>query len=794
MLARAMSGLLKRKFEEVYDEDQCYSSSSSLSSSAYSGWDSEGESCYSDTLDSTPSNPGSPATHYNTKSILKKAKCEQGGRGNVTFDLVTVFLFPRCQGFSSVPSRGGCSLGMTQRHSALRRFTLDEYAVEQRILRREKLLNRLREEKLDALKQKLTKGGTVESEEADRLTVEDIPEDEMDISSCNLDDGSFLHPYPSKRRHALLKASGMKVEKEEKRQLQQLRVSREDCGCDCQVFCEPETCACSLAGIKCQMDHSSFPCGCTKDGCSNHGGRIEFNSSRVQTHYIHTIMKLELEKRLEETSGPEEEDPGETTPCHHYYNNPVSDLPSIPDRPSFHFSSELAAIRENSDTTDSSGGSDYSEEGAELGRRSREDGPLLDDVDENGLSRILSFSDIDDDYNVNNRCCPEQRLQQQPWVMTGFSTADFPEENDNLQVHRDNRAMVISQLLDDNANQGNSLFHHSGFSVPNVPSSSGACPNTPSSSVDCPNTPFSSVECPNTPFSSVDCPNTPFPSVDCPNTPSSSVACPNTPSSSVDCPNTPFSSVECPNTPFSSVECPNTPFSSVDCPNTPFPSVDCPNTPSSSVACPNTPSSSVDCPNTPFSSVECPNTPFSSVDCPNTPSSSVDCPNTPSSSVDCPNTPSSSVDCPNTPFSSVECPNTPFSSVDCPNTPSSSVDCPNTPSSSVDCPNTPSSSVDCPNTPFPSVDGTAASLSSESDLEFFDGFCLGPSALYNSLTEYQHMDNFFHFQLPSYPSSQSQASDPGACLLESLIGLSESVPEPPATFRQSSVGRKPSGV
>nr|XP_046146868.1 cysteine/serine-rich nuclear protein 1b [Oncorhynchus gorbuscha] len=555
-----MSGLLKRKFEEVCDEDQCYSSSSSLSSSAYSGWDSEGESCYSDTLDSTPSNPGSPDTHYNTKSILKKAKCEQGGRGNVTFDMLTVFLFPRCQGFNSVPSRGGCSLGMMQRHSALRRYTLDEYAVEQHTLRREKLLDRLREEKLDALKQKLTKGGTVESEEADHLTVEDIPEDEMDISSCNLDDGSFLHPYPSKRRHALLKAAGVKVEKEEKRQLQQLRVSREDCGCDCQGFCEPETCACSLAGIKCQMDQSSFPCGCTKDGCGNQEGRKEFNSSRVQTHYIHTIMKLELEKRLEETSGPEEEDLEETAPCHYY--NPLSD------RSSFHFISKLAAVRENScssDMTDSSGGSEYSEEGAELvvglGRHSREDGPLLDDVDENGLSHILSFSDIDDndDYNVNNRvvndnrCCPEQRLQQQPWMLTGFIAADFQEDNNNLEVHRDNRAMAITQLLDDNANQGNALFHHS----------------------------------------------------------------------------------------------------------------------------------------------------------------------------------------------------------------------------------------DCPNNPSSSVDGTAVSLSSESDLEFFDGFCLGPSSLYNTLKEYQHMDSFFHFQLPSYPSSQSQASDPGACLLESLIGLSESVPEPPATFRQS---------
>ena len=88
-------------------------------------------------------------------SILKKAK--RSHRGNVTFDQVTVFFFPRCQGFTSVPSRGGCTLGMVQRHSALRKYTLAEFAVEQRLLRREKLLNRLREEKLEALKFKVSK-------------------------------------------------------------------------------------------------------------------------------------------------------------------------------------------------------------------------------------------------------------------------------------------------------------------------------------------------------------------------------------------------------------------------------------------------------------------------------------------------------------------------------------------------------------------------------------------------------------------------------------------------------------
>lgn len=67
-----MSGLLKRKFEEV-EEDPCYSSSSpsSLSSSAYSGWDSDGESCYSDTLDSTPSNPSSPAASFSSEYAFR---------------------------------------------------------------------------------------------------------------------------------------------------------------------------------------------------------------------------------------------------------------------------------------------------------------------------------------------------------------------------------------------------------------------------------------------------------------------------------------------------------------------------------------------------------------------------------------------------------------------------------------------------------------------------------------------------------------------------------------------------
>lgn len=49
-----------------------------------------------------------------------------------------------------------------------------------------------------------------------------------------------------------------------------------------------------------QVDRMSFPCGCSKEGCSNSTGRIEFNPIRVRTHFLHTIMKLELEKSREQ--------------------------------------------------------------------------------------------------------------------------------------------------------------------------------------------------------------------------------------------------------------------------------------------------------------------------------------------------------------------------------------------------------------------------------------------------------------------------------------------------------------
>lgn len=89
------------------------------------------------------------------RPILRRPRFT-GAQSNVRFDQVTVFSFPRCQGFTSVPSRGGATLGMTRRHSALQRYSLAEHALEQRHRRRERLRERRREEKLEALKLKVS--------------------------------------------------------------------------------------------------------------------------------------------------------------------------------------------------------------------------------------------------------------------------------------------------------------------------------------------------------------------------------------------------------------------------------------------------------------------------------------------------------------------------------------------------------------------------------------------------------------------------------------------------------------
>ncbi|XP_011608504.2 cysteine/serine-rich nuclear protein 3 [Takifugu rubripes] len=288
-MRRAMSGILKRKFEEV-------EASSSPCSSLR---ESDDEVSCSESGDSSDSVNPSASGPFTPNSILKREKRLRTRR--VHFEKVTVYYFSRRQGFTSVPSQGGSTLGMSNRHSWIRQYSLGEFALEQERIHRDMLRDHLKEEKLNSVKLKLTKNGTVESEEADTLTAEDISDDDIDLDNTEVDEYFFLQPLTTKKRRALLRSSGVKkIDVEEKHELRAIRVSREDCGCDCRIFCDPETCACSIAGIKCQVDRMSFPCGCSKEGCSNSTGRVEFNPIRVRTHFLHTIMKLELEKSREQ--------------------------------------------------------------------------------------------------------------------------------------------------------------------------------------------------------------------------------------------------------------------------------------------------------------------------------------------------------------------------------------------------------------------------------------------------------------------------------------------------------------
>lgn len=95
--------------------------------------------------------------------------------------------------------------------------------------------------------------------QADLLTLDDVSDEDLD--GVEVDDCFFLQPLPTKRRRALLRASGIaRIDAQEKMELRAIRLSREECGCDCRFYCDPHQCGCSRAGIKCQVRDLVFMC------------------------------------------------------------------------------------------------------------------------------------------------------------------------------------------------------------------------------------------------------------------------------------------------------------------------------------------------------------------------------------------------------------------------------------------------------------------------------------------------------------------------------------------------------
>ncbi|GAB1294818.1 Cysteine/serine-rich nuclear protein 1 [Apodemus speciosus] len=463
-----MTGQLKRKFDQLEEDDSSSSSlssgslslSSSRASSASSAWNSDEEGPGGQAPQ--PDQDSCGLQSFTPPSILKRAPRERPS--HVAFDGITVYYFPRCQGFTSVPSRGGCTLGMASRHSTCRLFSLAEFTQEQARARREKLRRRLKEEKLEMLKWKLSVAGVPETGAGVPLTADAIDDASVEedlavaVASGRLEEATFLQPHPPRQRRALLRASGVRrIDREEKRELQALRQSREDCGCHCDGVCDPETCTCSLAGIKCQMDHTSFPCGCCREGCENPNGRVEFNQKRVQTHFLHTLTRLQMEQGAESLGDLEA--PVEDTPVEQTLPSPFP--PSKPP-----VSSELGDNSCGSDMTDSSttSSSGSSEPPNHLAQPSLSGPSFRSGVDEDNLEQILNFSDSDLGIeeeeeggggvgNLDNLSC--------------FHLADIFGISDPGSLaswtHSQSGSSLASGILDENANLDTSCFLTSGL-------------------------------------------------------------------------------------------------------------------------------------------------------------------------------------------------------------------------------------------------------------------------------------------------------------------------------------------
>nr|XP_004662057.1 cysteine/serine-rich nuclear protein 1 [Jaculus jaculus] len=461
-----MTGLLKRKFDQL-EEDFCSSSSSSSSclscscspsSSASLAWDSDEEKPWGQATQ--PDHNLSGLQNFTPLSILKRAPRERPG--HVAFGGITVYYFPRCQGFTSVPSRGGCTLGMAPRHSASRLFSLAEFSQEQAWARREKLRQVLKEEKLE----KLSSAGASEAEAGLPLTANAIDDASVEedlavaVARGRLEEVNFLQPYPPRKRRALLRASGVRrIDREEKRQLQALRQSRQDCGCRCDGVCDPDTCSCSLAGIKCQMDHTTFPCGCCREGCENPSGRVEFNQARVQTHFIHTLTRLQLEQGAESLG--ELEAPAQGAPPSPVEQTLVSAFPLVKSPGS----SESGDNSCSSDMTTESSSSSGSHEAPHHPACASLPGPgCQPGVDDNSLAQILSLSDSDlggeeDDEegqgvgNLDNLSCFQLADIFAPGDLGGLTSRTLSQSGCSL----------VPGILDENANLDASCFLNGGL-------------------------------------------------------------------------------------------------------------------------------------------------------------------------------------------------------------------------------------------------------------------------------------------------------------------------------------------
>jgi hypothetical protein len=296
--------------------------------------------------------PCAPSPSLNNSSTLKKS---------VKFNRVDVFLFDRCQGFTSVPSSSiepkklpAVSIGMQYKHTESATFeSLDDYFK----YKRKSDINRLEayfDQKVSELeaaalekakpkpthkktspKKKMAKMAPVGPTTTTTLvtmappTREELiatdPElalissilEEKEYYEANLDVKLEVNPeilcpiLSTKERLDMLKNLDLEIDLDESTEIHSINESREVCGCLCGKFglvCgdpDNDLCSCTQSGIMCQLDRFRYPCCCTVKKCKNPLGFKKFNCQEVLDHYKNVLYPAEEDE--EKSSQLEEE-------------------------------------------------------------------------------------------------------------------------------------------------------------------------------------------------------------------------------------------------------------------------------------------------------------------------------------------------------------------------------------------------------------------------------------------------------------------------------------------------------
>ena len=166
---------------------------------------------------------------------------------------------------------------MGDRHTSVEKYSLSEHAQLRQTLHHNVLLEHQRQGRI--------------------FLPENFAGDASSASEWALDEYYFLQPVHARQRRAMLREAGVvRIDPAEREECRSLRMSRGRCGCSCREICRPPSCICCRSGIGCQVDQMAFPCSCSRSGCANPHGRVEFNAARVRAHFIRTLLQLGLEQ------------------------------------------------------------------------------------------------------------------------------------------------------------------------------------------------------------------------------------------------------------------------------------------------------------------------------------------------------------------------------------------------------------------------------------------------------------------------------------------------------------------